>query len=59
MSEHVPGLVLWPDEQDAGDHGRYEVVKPPPALNPGPIDFEDALTNRQRAVIPYQEEQQY
>lgn len=56
MSELLPRLVLGPNEQYSSDHGGYEVVKPPPALDSRTVNFEDALAYRQRAVIPNKQE---
>lgn len=53
MPELVPWFVLWPDEQNTGDGGRYKVMQPPPTLDPGAVDLQDALTNSEGAVIPY------
>lgn len=57
--ELMPGFIQRPDEKNPSYHSGQEVVKSPPALDPGPVDLEDALADRQRAVVPHQEEYQY
>lgn len=54
VSKLLPRFVLRPDEQYARDNSGYEVVKPPPALDPRTVYFEDTLANSQRAIVPYQ-----
>lgn len=55
----APSVCVWPDEQDPGGHRRDEVMQAPPALDARPVHLQDALADRQRAVVPHQQEDVY
>ena len=57
--EHVVDLADGPDEQDAGEDAADEVVRPVPALDARAVHAQDRLPDRQRAVVPDQQEHKY
>lgn len=58
VSKLVPRLILGPNEQDSSYNGRYKMMQPPPAFDSRPVDFKDAFTYRECAVVPDKQEYQ-
>ena len=52
-------LADGPDQQDAGEDARDEVVRPVPALDARPVHAQYRLPDRQRAVVPDQHEHEH
>ena len=50
------GGTVRPHQEDSAHHAGDEVVGPPPALDAGPVDDEDGLSDGEGAVVPDDQE---
>lgn len=58
VPEHLPGFALRPDQQHAGAHCRDEMMCSPPTFDARPVHLQNRLADRERAIVPYQQEQE-
>lgn len=51
-SEKVVHRVVGPNQEDASENGRDEVVSSPPTLNPRAVHFQNTFPNGKCAIVP-------